>query len=380
MNNIINCLLCNHKLCTVISFGQTCLANELNYFGKYEKFPLNLMQCEKCQHLQIDCIIDRDRLYKNYVYISDTGESNRKYWREQANKFRNEKVLDIGSNDGLFLSYCLENGCTVLGIDPAKNLQQLAKEKGVTQICGYFNLEMADEIELLYDKFDKITCFNCFAHNADLTPILRGVNQLLKENGQFIIEVTYGLSMLQMGTFDLVYHEHIHHWTLTSLIPYLQKFNLYIQDAEIINTHGGSLRVVIGKNNIISLSAQKILNTEKLQLTSAVTNFPKIINKLKRQLLQEIKKCQGKISIAGYPAKASTLCAFFGLNNKLIRNVYDDNVNKIGKISHLELEIKPFHNKIDNNLLILSWNYAEQIKERYKDKRCIVPFPKVRVL
>lgn len=398
---ITKCLLCDSSIESILELTPTPPANELveSPDTVQDVFPLNLMRCINCNHLQLDTEVSKERLFRHYHYVSNTSESNRKYFQSYANdmieKFANPNikpfVVDIASNDGLFLSFFQEAGYDVLGVDPAQNIAAQANKGGIPTECEFFNETTATKIVNNYGKASLVTCNNAFAHNADLSPIVKGVKKLLSEEGSFVFEVVYGMSMLQSGTFDLLYHEHIHTHCLQDLLPFFNKFDLCIYDAQKIPTHGGSIRVFVQhKKKFEQHSANLIhlLNVEKEYFHHLVDNFTINVKKVKQELiskLNEIKSQNKTIAILGFPAKATLMSYYFDLD-KYTTQVFDDNSLKVGKFSpgkHFSIlptsdiyKIKPDY------LLILSWNYWESMVQRFKDSGCkfIVPLPKLQVV
>ena len=86
--------------------------------------------------------------------------------------------------------------------------------------------------------------------------------------------------MLQKG-FDSFHHEHVAYYTLSSITKLLEKYNLYVFDAEKLKVHGGMLRVYI------SLNKKPI--TKKMKKILASENDRNIINKIKNLNLFRIK-------------------------------------------------------------------------------------------
>ena len=385
----------------MLELAPTPPANELPIEPRpdNECYALNLMKCDECQHLQLDTEISMFRLFKNdYVYTSNTSASNLAYFDSYAKammkRFRPQFVVDIGSNDGTFLHFFKQAGRRVLGVDPAENIVALALANNVETMCAFFNEMKALVIEAENGKPDLITCNNMFAHNRNLDEILLGVKSLLSPEGTFVFEVSYAMKLLENSLFDLIYHEHYHHWHLTPAMKYFQKFGLEIYDAEVITaTHGGSIRVFVkhkaqfgGK----TVRLKTLLKNERDNFAEHLSNFMTNVPKVKAELQNILKglKAKGKrIAVLGYPAKACTLSYYFGLQD-YICNVYDDNPLKIGKYTHQGLKIEPatfiYKNKPDY-LLVLSWNYKKELMERHKlfkrtGGKFIIPFPKPEVI
>lgn len=385
-----SCALCSAPTILIKELGPTPIANEFPVDPeKQELFPLNLMQCSYCSHLQLDTEIPKERLFTaSYIFASNTGPSNQEYFRLYAREIQStynpEIIVDIGSNDGLFLSFFDRSKCQCLGIDPAAT--------GPYQhINSFFTEELASKINF---KADVITCNNMLAHNRDLSEILKGVKVLLAPEGTFIFEVSYALSMLENRAFDLVYHEHYHHWHLSPMIAFFEGFGLTIIDAELKDTHGGSIRVFATHSPEISNRSQNSKQSRQLKLAlsfekevfqARVDAFSNYVQRTDSDILNYLIKDGKTVSILGYPAKACTTSYFWDLGPNYITAIYDDNPNKVGKLSHKGFRIKPTSDiALDkpDYLLILSWNYTTQLIQKHQNfgGKFILPFPELRVI
>lgn len=368
------CLLCKCATRLILDLGETPLANELNDTGRYEKFPLRLVQCTRCKHLQIDHHVSPERLYRDsYVYVSNTSQANRDhfagYARAMEARFKPSFVVDVGGNDGLFASHF---GCKKLVVDPA------SKVCAVPAFPELFTEGVGGDIAREAGKADLITCNNCFAHNADLVPILKGVKALLAEKGTFVFEVAYALPMLQKGLFDLIYHEHVHHWTLQAASTFLREHGLLVYDAELVPTHGGSIRIyakhLVRGRAPKSATLPVILENEFLYLDEAVIQFPHIVEQERSAARRTISGFR-TVGLLGYPAKACTLLSYWGCGND-VQHVYDDNPHKIGKRTHFGHVIESTSEvPHGGSLLVASWNYADELRTRFRAPILFIPHP-----
>jgi hypothetical protein len=282
-------------------------------------------------------------------------------------------VVDVGGNDGLFAG---QFTCKKLVIDPAQNIPC-----STPRLVEFFDEGAAQNVARETAKADLITCNNCFAHNADLSPILKGVKALLADKGTVVFEVAYALPMLRLGLFDLIYHEHIHHWSLTAAIPFLHEHGLDVIDAEEVPTHGGSIRIyarhTVRGNRPKSITMPHILENEAMYLDDAVSRFPGVVAEERGAAKRVIGSLAGTLGMLGYPAKACTLVTHWGIGND-IAHVFDDNPNKIGKRSHFGHVIKStsaIESLKPDYMLLSSWNYADELKRRFPEQRLLVPHP-----
>ena len=224
---------------------------------------------------------------------------------------------------------------------------------------------------------DLLLASNVFAHADDLKSMAEAMKKLIKPDGKIIIEVQYLLNTIRDLTFDNIYHEHTNYWSLSSLNIFFEKLNLKIFKVEKINTHGGSIRVYVSQdsNILVDQSVQIILKEEEefgLKNISTYLEFGKKIENLKTEVVKKIKILKEKYSsIIGYgaPAKATTALNFFNIN-KEIDYIIEDNKLKHGKyIPGVNIKIVPkeeIKNK-DQAILVLAWNFFDEIKKNNKD-------------
>mgnify|MGYP001191287496 CR=1 FL=1 len=389
-NYKLDCRVCgNLKLQPYLSLGLSPLANNLlkTKNEKAKKYPLELMFCEDCFNSQLSVVVPPKEMFSNYLYLSSTTESFKNHFTEFAKKIKNELkltnkslVVDIGSNDGIFLKPLKDIGVKAVGVEPAKNVAKIANKEGLETFQSFFDEKTVSKIINQFGKADLITAFNVFAHSDGLKKILLNANKLLKKEGKFIFEVQYLLNTIKDLTFDNIYHEHVNYWCLLSLQEFFKDSEFKIYKVEKIDTHGGSIRVYSTKNlnKRVHKSVKSMLDKEKaygLHNLSTYINFSKRVNISKeksRNMLSLIKKSGGKIIGYGAPAKATTVLNYFGITDQEIEFTIDDNKLKQNKyIPGTNIEILNF-NKIDSEkydyVLVLAWNFFKIIKEKNKTK------------
>jgi len=408
---IKNCRLCNsNKIRSVLNLGNTPLANSYkkkNISLKLKKYPLGLNLCKECGHLQLTHSIKPQKMFSNYLYKTNTSQKNFMHFKNYANeikkKYKNKnKILDIASNDGTFLSFFDKKKFFRLGVDPAKNLKKVSKSKGIDQIDIFFTKKNSYKLKKKYGTFDLITANHVCAHVENLKDFFQGVKNLLKPNGIFIFEVSYRGSVLKKNTFDTIYHEHLDYHALMPLAKFLIKNNLYLSDYKITKAQGGSLRIYASKEPK-STNKDKILKQKtkeikiyKLFNVSTYKKFEKKINicKIKLQkILGEFHKKE--LSVAGYgaAAKTTTFLYYFNLaHNNQIKYIFDDNYLKQGLnipgTTKQILNPKSLKSIEFDILIIFAWNYSDVIIEKLKKKkfirnkniRFLVPFPNPKII
>jgi len=382
----INCRCCgNIKLKRVISLGFQPLANNLlnSQEEKFDTYPLELNYCEVCYNCQLSYIVDPNIMFKEYLYLSSTTETFKNHFKDAAfnylKKFNLSKeeslIIDIGSNDGIALLPFKELGFkNLLGIEPAKNLAEIAIKKGITTISKFFDSSVQEDIK---KKAKVILASNVFAHSDKIDEIARTMKNLLEEEGVIIIEIQYLMDTLKDLTFDNIYHEHVNYWCLHSLKYFFKKHEMKIFDAEKIDTHGGSLRIYVSRNlNIKEEKMIRIILDEEIK--AGINNykvfqeFDKRIREIKKKINKNFNSLEKNFKqIIGYgsPAKASTAINFFGLG-KYFSFILEDNPLKFNKFLPIGfmnsikiIEKKKYKKNLNDKIVVLAWNYFDYIKK-----------------
>lgn len=377
-NHQTECYNCgNRDIFPVISFGMSPLANNLldNIDIEDSLYPLQVNYCSKCYLCQLSHFVSKEKLFNNYLYLSSISSSFKEHFENLAfdlvKNYNPKIVLDIGSNDGIFLKPIKEKGVMVIGIEPAKNVAEIATQNGINTINAYF--EDLD-INLLPKNIDIVTAFNVFAHTKFTKEITNKVFQILKPGGIFIIEVQYLVDMISKLIFDNIYHEHLFYYSVTSLNNLFSNLGGQIVKVEHIDTHGGSIRVYIQRKEDVKLvdkSVEEFLNKEKgiVDNYESYLNFAKKIRDLKNKILNKLNSLEGLTIGYGSPAKATTLLNYFGI--KLPYTIEDNPIKQNKYIPGVKTKIisKDDLKKIGipKNIIVFAWNFFDEIKQKNKD-------------
>jgi SAM-dependent methyltransferase len=350
------------------------------------KFELAINLCQSCNWSQLSHLLDPIFMYQvDYPYDSRVTETGKTHWHEFANsiKSRYELVdgahcLDIGSNTGALLSEFKHLNLSVLGVDPSQVACSEAKKFGIDTICNFFEeiSEMVISDFALEEKFSLITATNCFAHVDNLRSWTQLVSRFLKPQGVLVLEVPHILELIKKREFDTVYHEHLSYCSVTPLISFFNNMGLQIIHVEKRSIHGGTVRIHIAKTGIypVEKSVEEILNQENsnsLDTPSTYLKFGDQIRVYRETFRKFLESYSGlKFGIVSAPAKGVTFFHYMGLDDYPIIAISDKSNMKIGKffpgtmhkvISDADLALLE-----PDVLLILAWNFAEEISESFK--------------
>ncbi len=388
------CRLCGGAVETKLKLPDTPLANELEEVGSEpstERFPLELRQCVECGHVQLGHVVDPQRLFGDYSYASGVSASFLDHFAEYARTVSallpsGGLVVEIGSNDGTLLAAFEDLGHSVIGIEPSLRLSCVAPVRTAT---GFFSAEMAATIRL-GGPADCIVANNVLAHIDDLDEVMRGVNILLKPDGLFVFEVQYLPAMIQRGTFDMIYHEHLDYHHVSPLVRFLAKHGFQLFDVERVNTHGGSIRCFArAKSEAPQISSRmmRILALEELHPPDP-RRIEKTIELARASFLAFSKKVHGGVAGYGSPAKLTTLTYALGGLLRHVGFVVDDNRLKQDRLTPGKrwpiLPIEELVKRQPRYCVLFAWNVADDCIKRARAAgytgEFIVPLPMPRVV
>jgi hypothetical protein len=363
-------------------------------------YPAELLRCPKCQLVQIGLIVDPGILFPpTYPYTSGTTKILRENFaqlsEEVAQRYplkSSELIVDIGSNDGTLLSNFTQHA-RVFGIEPT-NAGKLALQRDIPTLISFFNRGAVEKAVAEQGKAKIVTATNVFAHIEDIHEIVDCIDNLLSEDGIFISESHYLLSLIETLQYDTIYHEHLRYYSVTALKYLLEMHGFEIIYARRIPTHGGSVRVYAARKGRYPLdpSLNQLLDEEKRGITKeTLAQFARAVTQSKLDLLgliKEIKTDGARVYGVGAPSRASTLIDYVGFDNGILDCVLEIKGSyKIGKyvpgttIPVVEEE-RLFLDQPEYALL-LSWHIADELIPKLTSRgfkgRYIIPLPNPRV-
>lgn len=367
---------------------------------KVDSYPLNVEYYPKSGLSCLDFVIDGDVLFNHYLYKSEVNKpyyehckSMFSYAKKYVNVDNHTSILDIGGNDGTLLSAfksCTDKNIHTLNIDPSKNLAETCRSKGVEVISEFFTLELT---KTLKEKYDIVVCTNVFQHLKDISSFVEGIQNTLSEDGVWILEFPYWIHSMETNQFDQVYHEHIYYHSVKPLHTLMSQHGLRIVNVTFQKIHGGSLRLIIVKNESAhktDSTVQEFLNKESLYDTKRYIEWGLQISSHIEQskLFIEGLLAEGK-TIFGFGAAAKG-CVYLNamkMTHEHIPYIIDDTDLKQGKfvpgtgIPVVNREI--LNQQSPDYILILAHNFSEYIIESFQNTykgKFIVLIPQIQTL
>ncbi len=388
IEKIINCPITgDDNLITYFELGNFPLVNNLNNSREEslhcDRYPLKVNFFIKSHLSALSHSVNSELLFSNYLFKS---EVNIPYINHCTRMFDyisgliklnlNDLIVDIGGNDGTLLSAfkaASNFNLSFLNIDPSKNLAVLSEEKGISVLNGFFSIETAKKVT---KKARVVTSTNVFQHLKDINSFAEGVSYILDDNGLWVLEFPYWIHDLETNQFDQVYHEHVYFYSLIPLKMMMEKHGFKIIRVEKQKIHGGTLRLVMAKQNSFyspDTSIDAFIESEKRFDLDYYKKWGQQVHahlKICKQIISDLKSQNKKIVAFGAAAKGCIFLNAINITYKEIDYIIDDTDLKQGKfMPGTGLEIKS-RKEVDlssiDYILILAHNFSEFIIESFQ--------------
>ena len=378
------CRACDsERLRVVYDFGLQPLAGQFpilpNKKNLAEKFHLDLSQCDACGLLQVTNVPPVGLIFHDdYRYSSSTIYPLVQHFADYAkwiceNFPINTKILEIGCNDGVFLSKLKDKGYACVGVDASDNVAEMAREKGLTVYTGYMCKELIEK-ECMVGQFDLVTCSNVFAHVDDIKSIVESVRLALKPNGEFLVEVHDADLLVKESQFDTVYHEHLTYFTKATLQNFLEMEGFKFVECFKLPMHGGSLRMRCKYGH--SDRGMVEIGEELIDGVGIKNNIDRCADEI-----HAATKKNGKFDGFGAAGRAQMFVNFTETQD-CFAQVFDDSPMRQNRyMIGTDIPIVKFGDPMSDSCLILAWNYADSIslrvKNRYREVLTLIPNKKI---
>jgi hypothetical protein len=409
MSKVFNCRSCDsNQYESRINLGSQAHSGFFLDKDKSSQIPrgeLHLVECDKCSLVQLLDSIDPSISFNvDYGYNSSLNKSMANHLHRKIDRLLNQyfkqlnlenfTIIDIGSNDGTLLNNESLKGSRRIGIDPTIKLWAENYEPDIEKICSLFDAHIIKDIGGI--KADLITTIAMFYDLPKPLEFARNVNDLLKKDGIWHIELSYLPTMIQKNSYDTICHEHLEYYSLSSLKYICDNANLKIVNVFFNDLNGGSVGIDVAKlesHYLESPFLNFLLNKEKLKLNrSSWDLFKKNIEINSQDLLKIltlIKKNGFSVSGLGASTKGNTILQYSKIDNDLLNNILEINPKKFGKVtpgSSIKIvNEKDINDDLIDYKLILPWHFKHsimqnEIKFLHKGGKLIFPIPQLEIV
>ena len=300
-----------------------------------------------------------------------------KFIKENYLQSTNEKIIEIGCNDGTMLNF-FENKKACIGFEPSTNVAKIAEKKDLKIIPNFFSSYYPEAKKFLNDT-KIIYAANVICHIPDLNNLIDSIDKFLNKKGLFIFEEPYLGSMIYKNSYDQIYDEHVYIFSVSAIKKIFKQYEFDLIEVVPQTTHGGSMRYIIARKGEyeITKSVEVYENKEKqknIDNFDGMLNFKRECNLSKDKIVNQLQtfKKNGK-TISGYAAtsKSTTILNYCKIGTDLINCIYDTTPDKIGKFSpgmHIPIrDYKEFNNEYPDIVYLFAWNHKEEIFNKEKN-------------
>jgi SAM-dependent methyltransferase len=374
------CRLCSHSpLTLLLDLGKHPIAHRFLESPKQDEYvhSLILFYCDRCGFIQIDDPMPADHLYSNYNWLSA--------WKAQPHMARliegiksmpnitpSSRLLEAGCNDGSFLQALKQSGFNnLLGVEPAKDASDSAKEKKLDVIHGYFNQPQSEHILSQYGACDLFAARQVLEHIQNLDDFSKAVQRVLAPNGSFLIEVPDFEFCLTAPDYSGIWEEHVNYFTKDTLRLFFEKLGVDVSMTETFLFSGKAL-AMLGqrKKGIQPDNKYSYMST----LRPKIEYFKNYWTSFRSDFLSFLKENKGegkRIAVYGGGCRAAGLINFSGAG-PLIDVVLDDQPEKQGKyMPGSRLAVLPSSEmakqKIDLCLLMVNAENEEKVLAKNRE-------------
>ena len=404
-----NCRVCNSEIEPFMTFGKMPIANGFltaDQISSEYFFELAPAFCSECGMVQlIDQPAAEKMFHENYAFFSSTSKYMQTHFQAFADyvitsRLSGKKdpfVVELGSNDGIMLRNFKNVGIRHLGIEPSKNVADVARDQGIKTLSEFFNLELAKRLVKENGQADVVLSANVMCHIPDINSIAEGIAHLLKDDGVLIFEDPYLGDVVSKTSYDQIYDEHVFIFSATSVSTAFGRHGLELIDVLPQVTHGGSMRYVLAPegSHPISNNVKDILDKEftmGLGKKETYEKFKKNCEKSKKdlvELLQQLREDGKRVVGYGATSKSTTVMNYCGIGPQHIEFISDTTPIKQGKLTpgvHIPVKAyEEFKGNYPDYALLFAWNHAKEIFEnegafRQQGGKWIMFVPKVEIV
>ncbi|MDF1603459.1 class I SAM-dependent methyltransferase [Nocardioides sp. YIM 152315] len=368
-------------------------------------YPLHVRICPSCLLVQLPTYIPASDIFSYYAYFSSFSDS----WVEHARRFvdgavdrlgldSDSFVVEVASNDGYLLQHVKDRGIRCHGVEPAGNVAEVARAKGIPTTVEFLGEETGTMIAKEHGRADLVVANNVFAHVPDIVDFSRGLRALVADGGTVSIEIPHLHRLIEDRLYDTIYHEHFSYLSLLTTQRVLAEAGLTVVDVEQLSTHGGSLRTWSMPTETApapSARVAAVLEEERaagLHSLEGHAGFAAVVAEARNELVEFLVARQREgAKVAGYgaPGKGNTLLNHAGIRTDLLSFTVDRSTFKHGMfLPGTHIPIHPPERLAEEKpdyILILPWNLRDEIAAQLEytkswGARLVVPLPKLEVL
>lgn len=366
------CRVCGGQLEEIYDYGSIFLPDFIPTSKSPVVAPICVSICTKCDLMQLREPIDNVLLFSGREwYRRDLNSTTTKMLYDLVRRIQAEVplrvgdwVLDIGANDGTLLSMYPSNIKT-FGVSPAKSFEDVLAKRCTKHATDFFTGNYGI-------KFKVITSLWTISRTADVNRFVSRINLSLEEDGLLVLQFYDIVSFYKNHAVDIIRHEELIYPSTEWVISLLQKHNLYVYDAELVDHEGGCVRIYASKQrrerskNLLEILEREHKITDNIYHN--IEEFKYFIHASFKRIRKYCKLNTGYV--VGAFSRGSTLLQYLKLYSMVyFEKALEINPRKYGRVlAGTSIEIVPEDEGIEDFpdfLLVLPWYLKEHFLSKY---------------
>lgn len=363
-----------------------------------ERGVLQLVKCmgsNNCGLVQLTCSHEPSKMYgDDYGYRSSLNASMTRHLRHKIKRIcktaplrEDDLIVDIGSNDGTSLAAYPTDKYRLIGIDPTGSKFHQYYPPHIELITDFFSLNTLRK-QIGPKQARVITSFSMFYDLEAPLEFMSEVLDLLEEDGIWIFEQSYLLSMIEANSYDTACHEHLEYYSLSTIKWMADKAGGKILDVEFNSINGGSFSVTMARKAAPQPEMKELgslLAREQRGGFSELGPYNAFAERVSRSrdilvnFLNDARRAGKRICGLGASTKGNVLLQYCGLTESHIACIGEVNPDKFGSLTPGSLipivpEAELFAYKPDYTL-VLPWHFRPFFEQNAKLRELNLVFP-----
>jgi hypothetical protein len=378
----------------------TALVGESGLDRPQPRYPLELVLCETCGHVQLGHIVDRFEVLGRPVdpvaAVPAMVDHLHAAAAEAIDRFAgatNALAIDVGANDGTFLKAFERAGWRVQGIEASVNVAGAAIDDGIPTFPGFFMLSTAHRILEERGRATVVAARQPFVETEDADDFVAGVRLLLKPDGLFVFEVGALAALVETAGFDAVTHAALGYHSVAPLRRFFAARGMELIEVRRTPLGRGSLRGVVqhaGGPHRADGSVETMVADERRLALDDPAMFQRLARRIamiKEQVaarIDTLTRDRRRLAGAGAGPGSTTLLHQLDIGRDVIDFIVDESPLRQGRFTpglHIPVTApETVEQRRPDVVMILAWPCSQAIVARhagYREAggRFLVPLP-----
>jgi SAM-dependent methyltransferase len=308
--------------------------------------------CEVCTHVQqatdesrellVDLVYSQyQATYSSSRHVSSYVDSFVRAAAKLAAASPGDLFVEIGSNDGAVLELIERLGFRAVGIEPASNLAEIGKARGLAIVNDFLSEAVAEEVRSTHGPARVVLSRHTLEHAFEPVEFLKSISKLLAADGVAIIEVPYLPHQMLNGHFEAMTFQHMSFFGVNSMSEAFRRAGLRMMDVHLVPMDGGSMVAIGSRSDAPPVTTTRhVTALETLERASGLASidaFATFFRRVEqtgqtaRALLKQLKNEGATCAGYGAGSKGQSLVNFMRLTADDLPIIIDDTPTNEGR-------------------------------------------------